>query len=77
MESTLPCPKCGRDLYGQKKGPRQNPYIRYFCPSCGEGWNEATLDQEARDADFNILRGSRDSDPRGDTGGIPNSDGYP
>lgn len=77
MEPSKPCPKCARSLYGVKEGPLRDPHIRYYCPACREGWNEPTLDQERRADDAEVLRRSPSSNPKGTTGGIPNSDGYP
>lgn len=77
MEQTIPCPACGRQCYGERGGSKRNPHVRYYCPVCRRGWNEQTLDQERRSGDVEILRRSRTSNPRGETGGIPNSDGYP
>lgn len=77
VEATMPCPDCGRDLYGMKRGRSDHQYIRYYCPACREGWDENTLEDARREADLETLRNSKTADPNGTTGGIPNSDGYP
>lgn len=71
-----PCPKCGRDCYGEVRGPANDRYLNYYCTRCNHNWREQTAEQRRIDDDLERLRRSPTSDPTGDTHGIPNSDSY-